>query len=53
MPIVNTVLEKFERTYLQHCFPDVSSLVESVARIEEIQSLVCIVLMREAMSIPD
>ena len=39
VPIVDTVLEEFERTYhhLLHCFPDVSSLVEPVARIEEIQ----------------
>ena len=37
MPIVD-VLEEFERTYhLLHYFPDVSSLVEPVARIEEIQ----------------
>ena len=38
MPIVDTVLEEFERSYhLLHFFPDVRSLVESVARIEEIQ----------------
>ena len=37
MPIVDAVLEEFERTYhLLHCFPDVRSLVEPVARIEEI-----------------
>ena len=49
MPIVDAVLEEFERTYhLLHCFPDVSSLVQPIARIEEIQSLVCILLMREA-----
>ena len=34
MPIVDAVLEEFERTY---CFPDVRSLVEPVARIKEIQ----------------
>ena len=34
MPIVDAVLEEFERTYhlLLHCFPDVRSLVEPVAR---------------------
>ena len=56
MPVVDAVLEEIERTYhhLLHCFPDVSSLVEPVSRIEEItESLVCIVLMREATSIPD
>ena len=54
MPIVDAVLEEFERSYhhLLHCFLDVRSLVEPVARIEEIQSLVCIVLMREATPIP-
>ena len=35
MPIVDTVLEEFEWTYLLHCFPDVRSLVEPVARIKE------------------
>ena len=36
--IVDAVLEEFERTYhLLHCFPDVRSLFEPVARIEEIQ----------------
>ena len=35
---MDRVLEEFERTYhLLHCFPDVRSLVEPVARIEEIQ----------------
>ena len=52
MPIVDAVLEEFEQSYhLLHCFPDIRSLVEPVARIEEIQSLVCIVLMREATPI--
>ena len=39
LPIVDAVLEGFEQTYhhLLHCFPDVRSLVEPVARIEEIQ----------------
>ena len=39
MPIVDTVLEEFEQSYyhLLHCFSDVRSLVEPVARIEEIQ----------------
>ena len=39
VPIVDVVLEEFEWTYhhLLHCFPDVRSLVEPVARIEEIQ----------------
>ena len=38
MPIVDAVLEEFERSYhLLHCFPDIRSLVEPVARIEEIQ----------------
>ena len=38
MPIVDTVLEEFKRSYhLLHCFPDVRSLVELVVRIEEIQ----------------
>ena len=38
MSIVDAVLEELERTYrLLHCFPDVRSLVEPVARIEEIQ----------------
>ena len=40
MPIVDAVLEEFERSYhhhLLHCFPDVRSLVEPVPRIEEIQ----------------
>ena len=36
VPIVDTVLEEFEH-HLLHCFPDVRSLVEPVARIEEIQ----------------
>ena len=37
--IVDAVLEEFVQTYhhLLHCFPDVRSLVEPVARIEEIQ----------------
>ena len=44
MPIVDAVLEEFEQTYhLLHYFPDVSSLVEPGARIEEIESPVCIV----------
>ena len=53
MPIVDAVLEEFEWTYhhLLYSFPDASSLVEPVARIEE--SIVYIVLMREAMPIPD
>ena len=39
VPIVDAILEEFERSYhhLLHCFPDVRSLVEPVARIEEIQ----------------
>ena len=40
-------LTLFERTYhhLLYCFPDESSLVEPIARIEEIQrAIVCIVL---------
>ena len=38
MPIVDAILEEFEQTYyLLHCFPDVGSLVEPVARIEGIQ----------------
>ena len=39
MPIVDVVLEEFEQSYhhLLHCFSDVRSLVELVARIEEIQ----------------
>ena len=39
MPIIDAVLEEFERSYhhLLHYFPDVRSLVEPVARIEEIQ----------------
>ena len=39
MPIVDGVLGEFEQSYhhLLHCFPDVRSLVEPVARIEEIQ----------------
>ena len=39
MPIVDAVLEEFERSYhhLLHCFSDIRSLVEPVARIEEIQ----------------
>ena len=38
MLIVDGVLEEFERTYHPlHYFPDVRSLVEPVARIEEIQ----------------
>ena len=53
VPIVGIVLKEFEQTYHLLYFPDVSSLVEPVARIEEIQSLVCIVLMREATPIPD
>ena len=38
MPIVDAVLEEFERSYhhFLHCSPDVKSLVEPVARIEEI-----------------
>ena len=54
VPIVDAVLEEFEQIYhhLLHCFPDVSSLVEHIARMEEIQSPVCIVLMREATPIP-
>ena len=53
MPIVDIVLEEFERSYhhLLHCFPDVRSLVEPVARMEEIQNLVCIVIIREATPI--
>ena len=43
-PIIDTVLDEFEQIYhLLHCFPDISSLVEPVARIEE----------REATPIPD
>ena len=43
MPIIDAVLEEFEQTYhLLHCFLDVRSLVEPVARTE---SPVCIVLM--------
>ena len=40
MLIVDAVLEEFERSYdhLLHCFPDVRSLVEPVARIEETES---------------
>ena len=54
MLIIYTVLEEFERTYhhLLHCFPDVSSLVEPVARIGDTESLVCIILLREATPIP-
>ena len=53
MLIVDAVLDEFEQSYhLLHCFSDVRSLVESVARIEEIQSVVCIILMREATPIP-
>ena len=39
--IADAVLEEFEWTYhhLLHCFPDVRSLVEPVARIEEIQRI--------------
>ena len=38
MPIVDAVLEEFERSYYHLlCFPDVRSLVEPVPRIEEIQ----------------
>ena len=39
MSIVDAVLEEFEWSYLHllHCFPDIRSLVEPVARIEEIQ----------------
>ena len=39
VPIVDAVLEEFEQSYhhLLHCFSDVRSLVEPVARIEEIQ----------------
>ena len=38
--IVDTVLEEFEQTYhLLYCFPDIRSLVEPVARIEEIQTV--------------
>ena len=37
MPIFDAVLEEFERSYhLLHCFSDVRSIVEPVARIEEI-----------------
>ena len=41
VPIVDTVLEEFERTYhhLLHRFPYVRSFVEPVARIEEIQKV--------------
>ena len=41
MPIVDAVLEEFERSYhhLLHYFSDVRSLVEPVARIEEIQKV--------------
>ena len=58
VPIVNAVLEEFEQIYhhLLHCFPDVSSLVESVARIEEIQRVsisFVLFLMREAAPILD
>ena len=43
------VLEEFEQTYhLLHCFPDVSS-----KNRRDTESLVCIVLIREAMPIPD
>ena len=37
MPIVDAVLEEFERTYhhLLHCFPDVRSLAEPLARKQE------------------
>ena len=54
MPIIDAVPEEFEWTYhhLLQYFPEVSSLVEPVARIEEIQSPICIVLMREATPIP-
>ena len=50
MPIVDAVPEEFELTYhhLLHCFPDVRSLVEPV---RDTESLVCIVLMREATPI--
>ena len=38
MLIVDTILEEFEWSYhLLHCFSDVRSLVQPVARIEEIQ----------------
>ena len=39
MPIIDAVLEEFEWSYyhLLHYFPDVRSLVDPVARIEEIQ----------------
>ena len=39
VPIIDAVLEEFEQSHhhLLHCFPDVRSLVEPVARIEEIQ----------------
>ena len=38
MPIVDAVLEEFEWSYhLLHCFPDIRSLVEPVARREEMQ----------------
>ena len=52
MPIVDAILEEFKQSYhlLLHCFPDERSLVEPVARIEEIQRV--IVLMREATPIP-
>ena len=46
MPIVDAVQEEFEQTYhhLLHCFLDVRSLVEPVARIEEIQRVMPILL---------
>ena len=48
MLIVDAVLGEFERTYhLLHCFPDVSSLVEPVARIEEIQRVIVCIVLRE------
>ena len=51
MPMVDAVLEEFEQSYhhLLHCFPDVRSLVENG---RDTESLVCIVLMREATPIP-
>ena len=39
VPIIDAVLEEFEWSYhhLLHCFSDVRSLVEPIARIEEIR----------------
>ena len=40
VPIVHAVLEEFKQMYhLLQCFPDVSSLVEPVARMEEMQRI--------------